>query len=547
MKILYKDIVLNRESNWSAMLRWIMLAAALALLNATLTFVNVWPTPGVRLTADLSIEAALCVLGIVVARRWLGAPTRVALRWLGAVMSILVVGRYADVTARSLYGRDINLYWDLRLMPDVGAMLAFVADPWMVVATIAGVVLLPLFVYVPIRWALGRVSSAAGDLRARRALGALAAAALVLYVAQGLDWPRPAAPRFAEAVTPVYVRQAGQLAYEMSGAGVRALAPQPPIHSNLGQVRGADVFLIFIESYGAISWDQPAFRDALAASRARLAADISDTGRGVASALVESPTFGGESWLAHISLLSGTEVRDQNTNVRLMGQQRDTLVTAFSRQGYRTVAVMPGLQHAWPEGRFYGFDDVYDTSRLGYQGPPFGWWDITDQFALARMDALAIEPRSRPPAFVFFPTISTHTPFTPTPPYQPDWARVLTTAPYDADVLDRAWSQPPDWLNLGPGYVQALEYFNASLGGYLRLRADRDFVVILVGDHQPPALVSGETASWNVPVHVIASRPHLLDRLKQQGFHEGLDPQQGAIAKMHTLLPILLDAFADGE
>ena len=106
------------------------------------------------------------------------------------------------------------------------------------------------------------------------------------------------------------------------------------------------------------------------------------------SAFVESTTFGGESWLAHISLLSGTEVRDQDTNVRLMAQQRDTMVTAFSRQGYRTVAIMPGLQRAWPEGSFYGFDEIYGAHQLEYQGPPFGWWDITDQFALARMDAL---------------------------------------------------------------------------------------------------------------------------------------------------------------
>ena len=142
------------------------------------------------------------------------------------------------------------------------------------------------------------------------------------------------------------------------------------------------------------------------------------------SAFVESTTFGGESWLAHISLLSGTEVRDEDTNVRLMAQQRDTMVTAFSRQGYRTVAIMPGLQRAWPEGSFYGFDEIYGAVQLAYKGPPFGWWDITDQFALARMDALEIAPRPRSPVFVFFPTISTHTPFTPTPPYQPDWTRI---------------------------------------------------------------------------------------------------------------------------
>ena len=112
---------------------------------------------------------------------------------------------------------------------------------------------------------------------------------------------------------------------------------------------------------------------------------------------------------------------------RLMAEPRDTLVTVFGRQGYRTVAIMPGLLRGWPEGAFYGFETIYDHTRLDYKGPPFGWWDLNDQFALARADALEIAPRPRRPAFIFFPTITTHAPFTPAPPYQPDWVRVLTT------------------------------------------------------------------------------------------------------------------------
>jgi hypothetical protein len=281
----------------------------------------------------------------------------------------------------------------------------------------------------------------------------------------------------------------------------------------------------------------------LAASRRRLEADIHDTGRSVVSTRVESTTFGGESWLAHISLMTGTEVRDQDTNVRLMAQQRDTLATVFARQGYRTVAIMPGLQRAWPEGRFYGFSDIFGSTELAYRGPPFGWWDVTDQFALARLDALIGTRRA--PSFVFFPTISTHTPFTPTPPYQADWSRILTAAPYDDEELDRAWSQPPDWLNLGPGYAQALDYIHTTLGGYMRLHKDRDIVMILIGDHQPPAAVSGEGASWDVPVHIVTSRRSLLDRLRSRGFVDGLKPPDRTAMTIHGLLPVLLSAFGE--
>jgi hypothetical protein len=357
----------------------------------------------------------------------------------------------------------------------------------------------------------------------------------------------PQSPAVVEPVSWVWARQVGQFAFEASGAGLTALGPPPSLEADLSRLGGADVFLVFVESYGAVSWDREAFAAGLAPTRARLDAAIRETGRQVVSAFVESPTFGGESWLAHISLLSGTEVRDGATNVRLLAQRRDTMVTAFARRGYRTMAIMPGLQRTWAEGAFYGFDRVYDAERLAYGGPSFGWWDITDQYALARVDTLEVAGTDRAPVFVVFPTISTHTPFTPTPPYQPDWERVLTLKPYAPEALDEAYAIPADWLDLGPGYVRALSYDFDTLAGYLRLRADRPLVLIVVGDHQPPALVSGEGAPWDVPVHVIASQPAVLDALVRRGFRRGLAPARPVLAEMHALLPMLLGAFSGDE
>ena len=66
-------------------LRWVGLAAALVLLNVSLTFTNIWPTLGIRLNADLSVETALCVLGLVLLRHWRGGPSRAVLRWLAGL------------------------------------------------------------------------------------------------------------------------------------------------------------------------------------------------------------------------------------------------------------------------------------------------------------------------------------------------------------------------------------------------------------------------------------------------------------------------------
>ena len=499
--------------------RWAGLALALVFLDVSLTFQNVWPTPAIRWNGELSLDLAACLLVLVALSRWARPPSRALMSGLSAFWVVLVIGRYAQVTAPALYGRDINLYWDLQFVPDVAALLARAAPLWLVAAVVVTAALLLVALYKLLRLALGRVGAAMADAGERRAVGALAAAALILFAGQRLIAQAPRVPAFSTPVTETYAEQIRLVAEARSGS--KLLAASPPMNSNLSRVRGADVYLIFVESYGAITYDRPELEERLRVDRARFDLAIHDTGREVVSAFVESPTFGGSSWLAHISLMSGIQVRDAETNALLMTQKRDTLPTAFERHGYRTVALMPGLWQSWPEGAFYGFNEIYGGARLDYQGPKFGWFSIPDQFAMAKFDALEINRPSRPPFFVFFPTISTHTPFSPTPPYQPDWRRVLTPHPYDRADLDRAYAHDADWLNLGPSYADAMSYAFATLGGYLRVHADRDFVMILIGDHQPPALVSGEGAPWDVPVHVIASRRDVLDRLLPHGFRAG--------------------------
>lgn len=540
---------MERVSNTGAIRRSAVLAGALALLNAALTFTNLWPTPVVRWKGDLSVELAAVILLLALAHRRGWAPSGRALRLGAIVWVVLLLGRYADVTVQGLFGREINLYWDSRHFGAVGEMLAAVANPLLIAAIVAAFILLPVLLYVPLRWALGHVATAMDDRTVRRALTAMAVVTIVLGAVQIPRGEEPFAelPRFATPVTPTYVRQARTLSRELSGVNRKAIPPPPEVASDFSRLQGADVFLVFLESYGATSWERPEYVAGLANARARFMQAVALTGRQVVSAYAESPTFGGSSWLAHVSLLSGTEVRDGDTNMRMMAQTgRRTLLTAFKRQGYRTVALMPGLRTPWPEGQFYGFDAIYGWRDLGYRGPTFGWWDMTDQYVLAKLDAEEVSKTPRDPMFVFFPTVSTHAPFLPVPPYQPDWTRMLERRPYPQDILLEAWGHPPDWLDLGPGYVKALSYTYDTLGGYLLWRPDRDVVMIVVGDHQPPAVVTGDGASWDVPVHVIASRPGLLDRLAaKHGFRPGLEPGGPAVSRIDGLMPVLLDAFGD--
>ena len=522
------------------------LAAALLILDASLTFQSLWPTPAVRWTGELSIELAVALLLLAIAAaRGMPLRSRRVVRWMSVVWLLLVIGRYGDVTAQALYGRDINLYWDLRFIPDVASMLARAAPWWLIAGAVAGAAIVLALLYVIIRWSLRQVVEAFDWTNARRVMIAGGSVLVVLFA---IEYPQELDAherRFPTPITMIYFSQARLAADALRGG--RSVPASPPMSSDFSRVQGADVILLFVESYGAVTFDRPEFATSLEPARRMLDDAVRSTGRTSVSAFVESPTFGGESWLAHITLMSGVEVRDPHTNAILMTQRRDTIVNAFSRHGYRTLANMPGLWWDWPEGSFYGFDDIYGALRLDYRGPQFGWFTLTDQFALARIDAFEIAKQPRPPLFIFFPTVSTHAPFTPTPPYQPDWGRMFDERPYDSADLDRSFDEVADWMNLGPGYVKAVDYALRTVAGYLRVRADRDLVLILIGDHQPAAAVAGERAPWDVPVHIVASRPALLASLRGSGFADGLTPKRPILGKMHELLPVLLRAFGEPE
>jgi hypothetical protein len=519
--------------------RWLTLVVAVAALDVSITFENIWPTPAITWRGGLSLELAICLIVAAVAARANVSGRRIIVAALTTVWTALLVGRYAEVTAPALYGRNINLYWDLQFIPDVVAMVARVASWWTIGGALAIVLLLFTLLGRGLASAWRRTLAAMAVDGERRALIAISVVVVLLFAAQ----PRIGFQPVTTPITATYARQF-QFVVEARSGGA-SLPPSPVMNSSLARVRGADVFVVFLESYGAMTFDRPDVSAALADSRRRFDDDIRATDRSVVSGVVESPTFGGSSWLAHLSLLSGIEVRDPERHARLMAARRDTLVRAFARQGYRTVALMPGLRQAWPEGSFYGFDEIYGADRLAYRGPEFGWFAIPDQFSLDRFQALEDARRAaRQPLFVFFPTISTHFPFSPTPPYQPDWLRMTGDHPYDGPDIVRAYGREPDWTDFAPGYIDAITYDLATIGGYLRQQSHRDLVMIVLGDHQPAAAVSGEGASWDVPVHIIANRREVLDEFRARGFTAGLIPARAPLAPMHELGPMLLDAFS---
>src|SRR5688572_10478084 len=210
---------------------------------------------------------------------------------LSVAWLFLVLGHYAAATAPALYGRDVNLYWDLRFVPDVAAMVVRVAPWWLIVVTSLAAAAALVALYVAIRWALGRVADALDSAAARLTLLTIAAATVLLFAGHQVNLFVPELYGFSQPVTVTYARQARLALVGLTGSA--RVAPSPALNADLSLVRGADVFLIFVESYGAVSFDRPDFAGPLAASRADLERAVRETNRGMVSAFVESPTFGG--------------------------------------------------------------------------------------------------------------------------------------------------------------------------------------------------------------------------------------------------------------
>ncbi|MGR4869373.1 hypothetical protein ACIPRI_10955 [Variovorax sp. LARHSF232] len=520
-------------------------ALALLLLNALLTLENLWPTLWPRLSPRLSFELAMALLALTAFIAWRGLPGVRWLRGLAALTAVWIVARYLQVTVAAVFGRPLNLYWDSRHLFELLRMGEFAAWQIALVALLLLAVALLLYALALCCWRA--IAKALLQMpRARPAVGLAGVALLAAFSVHGIDG-RDTRFFFSLPVAPALVRQAELLATQMwPGAAATQLSASPDFAARrLDGLGGADVLLIFAESYGASTLDDPRQAAALAPARAQLAQALAAGGRQVVSARVRSPTFGGASWLAHAALLAGVDTQDPGAYELLLATGRPSLVSHFKSAGWRTVSWMPGLQRPWPEGNFYGFERYADADSTGYAGAPLGYWRIPDQASMALLHAqeLAAPRAGRAPRFIVFPTLSSHAPFRPVAPFVDDWARLLRADAYSPAQIDQALARPAEWSQPAAAYLHSLKYTFRWLGSYLAGPAPAQLLTIVIGDHQPLAAVSGAGASWDVPVHVISADTRLLQRFEALGFAPGLMPPAQAAGSMHGLTPLMLAAF----
>ena len=114
---------------------------------------------------------------------------------------------------------------------------------------------------------------------------------------------------------------------------VRDAAYDPGIdYSGYDLLARPDIYLIFIESYGSILYQKESLREPYLALLNELQSDLDAAGWHSASALSESPTWGGGSWMAYTSALFGLRVDSHPAYLAL----RDR----FATEAYPTLSLI---------------------------------------------------------------------------------------------------------------------------------------------------------------------------------------------------------------
>jgi len=315
-----------------------------------------------------------------------------------------------------------------------------------------------------------------------------------------------------------------------------------------------NVYLLFVESYGSVLYKRPDWLRAYTALTDELETTLTANGWHAASALSESTTWGGGSWMAYTSALFGLRIDSDPEYSMLMDRyQMDDFpdLGSFLRgQGYRYYG-LSSIALELPDAkwdrylRFYGADRWLRYRDLDYTGPKYGWGPSPpDQFALNKARA-EIQAETDQPYLLFTITQNLHYPWAPLPEQVADW-KALNVPGEDPPSID-AEGIPHELRR--QNYLDAVEYDLRVLVDFILTEKEPNALFILVGDHQPPR-VSRKEDGWSTPVHIISRDAALVESLSQYGFEPGLTVSNLTPslhhAGLHSLLArLLLEQYGD--
>jgi len=200
----------------------------------------------------------------------------------------------------------------------------------------------------------------------------------------------------------------------------------------------------------------------------------------------------------------------------------------------------------WPQGTsFYHYDKLYNGLNVGYVGPKFSYANVPDQYTLSTFRRLELAKPNRAPVMAEIDLVSSHTPWAPLP-HMIDWNQlgdgsVFDGMPEQGQSPGVVWRDPSQ---VRTAYGQSIEYSLNALISFVETYHDNNLVLVVLGDHQPATIVTGQGASHDVPITIISHDPAVMDRISPWGWQDGMRPSPDApVWPMDAFLDRFLNAY----
>ncbi|WP_338895436.1 sulfatase [Streptomyces sp. TG1A-60] len=473
--------------------------------------------------------------GILVAALLLVLPAtarRVGVVVVGVVLGLLTIVKVLDMGSYWTLDRPFDLVLDWILLDDAQSFMKDSLGGAVAQAATIGVIALAVALPVLMTLAVVRISRLMVRNRhtASRTLLVLGTAwitcsTLTLEIANVPVASHSAATLVENRVEAVSNGLKDGEAFKKEAA-VDAFADVPPDELLTG-LRGRDVLITFIESYGRSAIDDPQMGGPLGETLAQKTRELEEAGYASQSGWLRSPITGAGSWLGHSTFLSGLWIKNQQRYRNLVSGDRLTLTEAFRRtDAWRTVGIVPGTQKTWPEGKYFGLEHIYDSDQLGYKGPKFSWSTMPDQYTLKAFEELEHGKKDREPIMAEIILTSSHNPWAPVPSTIPeeqigDGSVYHSLQKAEGKDPKEVWKDPSD---VRDEYRKSIQYSVTSLVDYVAEYGSKDTVLVFLGDHQPNKTVTGADPSHDVPVSIVAQDPEVLEKVADWGWTDGLKP-----------------------
>ena len=532
---------------------------ALRLAITVLSVVLVWgvlvaPDRALQLTpaafARIPVEGLVLVAIALVLPAW---PRRILAAVAGILFFLLTIVKILNMVFYLEIGRPFNPVFG---WADIGPAIGVVRDtigPTRTNIALAALWLGLILLAGAITAATIHITTAAARHRRAtvRGLAALTAvwalcAGLALQLIPGSPVASASAARLVVAQvrgTQAALRDERRFEQVLRRSDPEASVPASDLLTGL---RGKDVIIAFVESYGQVAIQGTNFSSGVDAALRRDTAGLAHAGWSTRSAWLTSPGFGGVSQLAHSTLQSGLWVNTELRYAKLVASRRFTLSDAFDKAGWRTVNDSPENAPVWPPGTsFYHYGKLYNRFNVGYRGPAFSYASMPDQYIMAAFQRLELGPGHKP-VMAEIDLVSSHYPWAPVPTMVP-WDKVGNGSIFDPmpargetrlSVLDNASKQRQ-------AFAKSVQYSLQVLTSWVTELNDPNLVLILLGDEQPAAPITGPGASHKVVASIIARDPAVFRQIASWRWQDGLLPSPSApLEPMDAFRNQFLGAFS---